>query len=509
MKKILSNKVLWVFGIFFLLVFLQHQFLWLYHDDYGYVSLSYLFNYDGVMGTNTSFKEIVNFLIFHYNNWGGRVLYFLIEILSLRIGLPFFRLLQSIIITLIFYLIYKIVSKHTKVSDYKVAIVSCLCYGIFEIMTIRSGIFWATASVLYVYPLLPFLIVVYLYDDNISNIKYILCLFFIFIAAWSQEQISAMVVAFIVLYTIHKAIIDKKINWKNILMCLSSIAGFAVLMIAPGSRVRLTTTDDFSKLSLLGKIKVNLPNIINNVFGMYTKIFTILFLLVCLYLVYKNIKKDKKYILIHKIVFISTLCILLFTCIRNEGYFSYFYSLIDKDIYKLLSMSFMIIQLLGLLWSVLRYFYSHKEYLFIYLIISGLCSLGVISVAPYFPLRSTIMFDITMFIIAVYVFVDILKSKMDYKYVMFSLLVVSIVNFSLVTYGYYKNNNVMKSNDALLKETSKKIKQGEDITVVKNLKKIPDNLYAIEMPYDEGYSYIQTYMKYYYDLPQDIEFEYK
>ena len=45
MEKISSfikkKRVLLIFLIFFLLLLLQYQFLYLYHDDYGYASLSY------------------------------------------------------------------------------------------------------------------------------------------------------------------------------------------------------------------------------------------------------------------------------------------------------------------------------------------------------------------------------------------------------------------------------------------------------------------------------------
>ena len=43
MKKMIKNKkILIVFLCFFLFVLFQHHFMWLYHDDYGYASLSYV-----------------------------------------------------------------------------------------------------------------------------------------------------------------------------------------------------------------------------------------------------------------------------------------------------------------------------------------------------------------------------------------------------------------------------------------------------------------------------------
>lgn len=70
------NKKRTIFIIFFVFLLLPNHFIWLFHDDYGYASLSYLPAYIGYMGMNSNIINIINFLIYHYKNWGGRVLYF-------------------------------------------------------------------------------------------------------------------------------------------------------------------------------------------------------------------------------------------------------------------------------------------------------------------------------------------------------------------------------------------------------------------------------------------------
>lgn len=52
--------------------------MWLYHDDYGYVSLSYAYIVEGVNGHSFNIKQLLSFLIGHYNNWGGR--YYILEL---------------------------------------------------------------------------------------------------------------------------------------------------------------------------------------------------------------------------------------------------------------------------------------------------------------------------------------------------------------------------------------------------------------------------------------------
>ena len=100
-----------IFLIFFLIVLIQHQFMYIYHDDYGYASLSYAYNVENVEGHDVNLEQIVEFLKGHYEVWGGRILTFFYEIILLTNGLWLYRLVQSIVITLIFFLIYKIVKK--------------------------------------------------------------------------------------------------------------------------------------------------------------------------------------------------------------------------------------------------------------------------------------------------------------------------------------------------------------------------------------------------------------
>ena len=153
-NSIKKYKIPLIFGIFFLLVLFQHQFLHLYHDDYGYASLSYAYTLEGANGHSNNLAQILQFLIGHYNVWGGRILFFFIECILLNLSLPLFRIVQSIIITLIFYFIYKITYNIIKKHKTKIALLSCACYGLIQFQTFKSGIFWVTASVLYVFPVL-------------------------------------------------------------------------------------------------------------------------------------------------------------------------------------------------------------------------------------------------------------------------------------------------------------------------------------------------------------------
>ena len=110
MKKvwqfIKEHRIAIIFFVFFVLVFIQHQFIWLHHDDYAYASLSYVDI--GNVGNQFSLGKLFEFLFVHYMKWGGRILCFFVECSLLRFGLPVYRFVQSFVLVFIFYFIYKL-----------------------------------------------------------------------------------------------------------------------------------------------------------------------------------------------------------------------------------------------------------------------------------------------------------------------------------------------------------------------------------------------------------------
>ena len=499
-----KNKTKIFFICFFIFLIIQSHFIWLFHDDYGYASLSYIPSFVGNRGMNTSILDIIKFLLYHYQNWGGRVLYFFLEIILLRLGLPFYRLFQSIITFGIFYLIYKIISKKTKIENFKLALFCILCYGIFEIFVLRGGIFWVTASVLYYFPLLPLLLFIYLYDGK-KKIK--LCALLIFLSTWSQEQIAVLSFSYILLYTIHDYILSKKKNMNNLFMCFSSLIAFLILMLSNGSAVRMSQSTEFYNVGIIQKVLYNIPALIINNFGSYTKIFTTVFFICGLYLIYIN-KNYIKIKLIYYISFISTYIILIFNLFFARGYFENLYYFKDLRMYRIIILGLFLVQITLVFFNIVYYFYKNKDYFYIYIFIAGILSQLTMLVAPYFPTRSVTMFEVMCFIIFAYVFAELLKKKLNINIIIIPFVVICSFNLIKITYGYYSNYSIHKYNDDELRNVSKKIKNGEKIEII-NLKKLHNPLYGIEEPYTEGFDYIIYYMKYYYDLPQEIEFIYE
>lgn len=328
-----NNMVYVIFAIFLGLLLLQHHFVWLYHDDFGYASLSYEYNVQNVIGHSFNIKQLFEFLIGHYNVWGGRILYFGIEALIISKSVSVFRIVQSCVLALIFFYIYKLVARNfNKKYEKLIAILSISMYGTIEIMIARCGIFWFTASVLYVFPILPLLMFSYYYNYKNKKISYVILMsILIFMSSFSQEQVSVAAISYIGLLFLINIIKNKRINSNDIIFLVSSLLGFGILMMSPGSKMRMNhpSNNGFYELNILEKLKISVPNLINGFFNNYSKIFLVLFLLVLVYMSLRNFEikfKNKKVnVLINKLnilTAVSNITISFFTFFTKKNYFS-------------------------------------------------------------------------------------------------------------------------------------------------------------------------------------------
>lgn len=518
-KFLVKYKILIMFLLFLIFLLFQHKFLWLYHDDYGYASLSYTNTVEGVIGHSFTLGKMFEFLGDHYNVWGGRILYFAIECILLGKSLTIFRAVQSVIICLIFYYIYLIVSKYNKIDKWVIALLSIFSYGLIEIMVIRSGVFWITASVLYIFPLLPLLMFVYYYDSNkknsiIFNIFIALLLFF---ASFSQEQIGISALAYIIILSGFDFYHTKKINKKNICMIVISLIGFLILMLAPGNEIRMQspTSVTFYELSLFEKIRMNYPNLILNIFSIYSKLFVTTLFLSLTYISYINLnfKKTKNKIIniINILSFVSTFIILFVTISSNGNYFATLYDLFNNNIIKLFILIIFTIQIALILYSITIYLSNRKLFNLLFLCYVAVISQAVMIVAPYYPLRSVLIFEIIYFILIIYAIADFVKNNknMVFNYsLVFVFIIITGLNLFIITRGYYRNDYINNINNTILMESSEKISNGDNMETIK-LFKLKDGLFSGDQPYYEGNEYIMTWIKKYYNIPENVELIYQ
>lgn len=268
--------VLFVFIIGWILLLIQHLQVGMYFDDFGNASLSYGYAVPGVMGTKFSQKQILEWAHWIYSNWSGRILYaclFLIPLL--RNGIKAFMIIQSIILIIILFIVYKIACKICNKNDSVLASVLVLIlYMLIDITFHNHGTYWASASVLYIWPLLPFLVSVCYYDNIVNkkkkNKKYNQFCFFAFegisiiFTTLSQEQLGGALIVFFLCYVLLHHINEIREYLKiDIFVIGTSIISYSLLIFAPGNTVRLNDSNEFAMLSVFGKVKYSLPSILN------------------------------------------------------------------------------------------------------------------------------------------------------------------------------------------------------------------------------------------------------
>ncbi len=521
MKKISDfvkkRRILLIFLIFFLLLFLQYQFLYLYHDDYGYASLSYAVD-SGNQGLHYGVIDILRFLWLHYLHWGGRVVDFFVECSLLRLGLPIYRFVQSIVVTLLFYLIYKIAKENSKIEDYKIAIFTVSLYGILDLMNLRDSFFWISAAVNYVFPILYFLALIVLMRQERFNNKFIYFLQFllVFLTAFSHEQTSAMLLFYLILTLIEEKVKTKKIQKNSIIRFIIALVGFSLLLFCPGNNARKAFSPEFYNLSISKKMLVTIPNIIIGVFSEYNHQFFLVFffaLAIVSIINIRNIKNIKNKILksLTMLATLSNIIIIIFSLfIKNYNYFTYFIFLFNNKYLKCAVILILILQLLFIVFSFLIYFgkddvFSSK------LLLSAFAYLTPMLISSYFPERSIVGFELVMFVLIVKIIFSYFanaKSMFVLHSFIMAVLLFSIVNYTSITRGYYNNKSVNDYNDKILSVSSERIKNGEEIKKIK-LKKFRNILYAGDPPYVKEFEYTQTWIKKYYEIPQGVELVYE
>lgn len=517
-----SLAVFLIFLLFFIILCVQHHFAWLYQDDYGYGSLSYVSGY-GIMGHDYSASQLFTFLGNHYINWGGRILYFAIECILLRFGIHAWRIFQSLAIVMIFFCIYLVIQKSLpKIKKWKVALLTVVTYGIISIAVARDGIFWLTASVLYLVPLLPFFTFFYLY--NFTNLehnlfcKIIMCVL-VFLSTFSYEQTSTMVVFLMLLNLVWNWIKNKRCGVFDLILTIVSIIGFSILMLSPGNAIRMShpTSVDFYALPFIERVLFGLSSILSHFFSPDNAIFLFFFTggsILSSFYAYAYMKKKYKNRVVNIFnVLVSSSCMLLFVlCIIfqiSTGFYNTVISLFkDNQLLSTLITIMVAIQCLLVIYSYTAALCIKKAFTLAKLPLCMLVSLCVMVMAPYFPYRALLVPEMVFFPVIIYLILSY-SSKLPLNtdlFIYLGIMIIFFVNVGYITIGYYKNDYANQYNDSVLSETSKKIKDGDNIVSV-SLMPMNNDLFSGDQPYNNN-SYILFWMKKYYDLPEDLEIIY-
>lgn len=504
-KHIVNLYIGVLFAAFFIYQLLQHSMVFLYHDDYGYASLQYGVQI-GTGGMDYEIKEIFSYLRWHYLNWGGRVISFFLEILCLRLGgLTLIRIVQSAVITAISYETYLMARGKSK-DSFLLALSTALIWGTLTIRTLREGVYWFTASVLYVWPLF-FLFAGIIVRRGIVNIRgklwrMVIMFILFFMAGFSQEQVAVMTVMYCALDILVCVILKQKREY----VCLvGAVTGSALELFAPGNFVRAGTKENltFMNMSIIDKIFHNAGSIINILFGPQNILFCVVIgvtVLLTGILIRKKSDIKNNFFSVGILLLGFTYPFIRIVCML-KGF--------SEPWLNVLMAIWAVSAFLWLLW----YFFRDKNFNCLCLLSSAICSQMVLLVSPALNQRSAALFQLVFHCIVLSVFMEFLICFMALRFnkYLFGALYLffaasCILNIMKIGRGYYRNAGINEKNHSILSEASLRRENGETVEKIV-LYKLYDDAYAEDMPYNK--QYIEYWIRGYYNLPAEVIFDYE
>jgi hypothetical protein len=501
----LKNKlpILLTFLVIFILLLFQHNVIAMYFDDYGNASLSYIGETPDIIGTNWTIKQLINWAVKTYNNWGGRILYAMLFLIPmLRHGIKLYMIAQSIVITLIIYYLYKIIKEVTRYDSMIIPAILFILYMLIDMVYLRNGIYWASASCLYTWPLLPLFIFIYLFikiSNKIKNnekINYYIYLPLLFVtnffATFSHEQIGVAVLVFILFYSIleHRKQI-KKFLLVDLSNFVVSLISYLILFLAPGNWKRMDTNIEFSQMTFVDKIAQNYPETIKNIFSSEMKIFMIILTIIFFACLIKN--SNRLNISKKKILLISA----FFTLFSALCLFLQRYNDIVVVIYGTIWILFV-----GIL--IIIYYYNTKRLGIVSIAVSGCASIFCLIFSPVLGGRTSLPFIFYIFLLIGLFAGDTLKHskgtfKLCFLICLIPFFISGVKNYCTIYNGYMQNYALEKLNYDILQNY--KEEDGNTIT----LYVYPNVWYGSTRSYQEPS--MNYWIKDYFDIPQEVEFE--
>ena len=190
------------YGVFLVFLLLQHQFMFLAHDDYGLAVLHYVTVQTGFQGQDFSLADVLAFLAGEYSAWSGRMAASFFHIYALKVGLDFARFAQALAIACVAFLAFVSSRDRQAVlpirSDVCRALVPVLLFLALPAGALTDGVYWFAASVTYVWGMPFFLAAVCL--SKTANRLPALSVLLLSLAAAFSEQTSVAAIAYVTLF---------------------------------------------------------------------------------------------------------------------------------------------------------------------------------------------------------------------------------------------------------------------------------------------------------------------
>ena len=466
MKKEVKIGIGLVFLAFYVFLIMQFGKVFVYYDDFGYLSLSYGNTVPDVIGSNYTLSQLLSFMGKHYFYSNGRLFYlFLFSFLNMIGGLAAVQVFMATSVLAILMLVHYVVMRHIKPAGWRpvfLAAFICLLYGTIGILIQRLGTYWYAASFLYVVPTVTFLVLAVLYYETIGEEpetwKKAVCIVLAFFAAFSQEEWLVAVIGYICMV----------IAWKTL----------------KKYRVRAY---DFGTLA--AAVAGALPILLMALMGLGA------------YMIWKKMKLPVLNIVY--LAFSAAITVYLFLKLNRH--------VLGAGGHSQAMIWVLFLYLIVTAVQVIRILYDRDQILMGMIFLAAILTLACLVVVPELPQRVLLPFIYLSYTLFGYLFCLILLERKSVVWGLAGLVfvaAVSIPNLKNIYRGYRINYEVLMYNDGVIRDAAARIRGGEEIKKL-TLYQNPDRLCSCEMVYDENFKYMIYWMDEYYDLPSEVELEYE
>lgn len=542
MKRYMKYAYLAVFAAFYVFLLMQFGNVFIYYDDYGYLSLSYG-THIHVAGSEYSFSELLAFMRGHYFNSNGRLLYMFLYCFVHMLGgirgvQVFMATAVLAVVMLLFFIVKQMLEGRLEAAEEEkrscreedevygtlgpvalaaLAAFICLLYGTLGIMVQRMGTYWYAASFIYVVPAITFLVfALYFYrtvflpkGEKMGVLRMCLCAVLGFLAAWSQEQWFVTTVSFVIICLGIKLWRDRKLELYEILTFLVCGAGGLIIILSPAVSARMNSAGnaEFASLSLFGKLGRNIPLLMNLFFSGENIRYLMFFFPMMIFMGCMAAAKERKLLPLH----------LGFSAVSASVFAGVFLKqklhVFAPGAYSALTANLLLLYVAFCFAEVILFYRAEKQIFGSAVFAAVVLSVGSAAIVPEVPLRIFYPFLYLSWLLFAYLYGRILliearRIPLSAACTLAFLAIISIPNLKSIYTGYKMNYQVLMYDDAVFKKSAEAIRQGADIETIE-VYELPDLLCKNEVVYDENFSFMIAWMRQYYDLPEYVEFEYR
>lgn len=517
--------VILIFAAFGGYLLLQFSKVFIYYDDYGYLSLSYGYVMEEVAGTDYNLSQLLEYMGHHYYYSSGRLrCIFLYLLLYLVGGLKLLQAFMAAAVLAVAVLSYKAAVTAQALENgagrIMTAVFTCLLYGFIGIYVKRHGIYWFAASFLYVVPAVSVIGLGWMYCGTIrrrrSAMWWSACIVLAFLGAFSQEQWLVAVLALVLAVMGYKQYLfrvtdtdmkEGRAGLRDFAVLAAAIAGALPILTSPAVKDRMAMDAAFAERSFMEKVVYNIDAVTRLFFSPGNQNYIFLLLIMAMVMTAAMMARGQGKRITHVLFLAASLAagVYLFAEAHVWGH-------VDGSQY----LTGAVWLLFGYsLWMTERFLYftfSGSNIFQGMLCIAGFFSMACLVVVPELPERVLIPYMLLSFSLLSYIFGEVFAKKATLRMaggvLLLCMAVISLPNMKNIYRGYSANWKVHQYNDAVLRQNVERVKQGERIKEIR-LYRLLDALCTMEMVYDPGFDFMIFWMYEYYDFPPNVAFLYE